>query len=101
MNKKQKITILIAVIIIIACVIIWLVDGGAIFTKTQVLVVKKDPLFGTTYKTWKDQFVFGLLPSGFSLNLASLALTSLSGVVIVVSGILFSIFKKGRNEKSI
>ncbi len=101
MNKKQKITIIVAAIIIAAGITLWLADGTAIFTKTQILVVKKDPLFGTTYKTWKDQFVLGLLPSGFSLTLESLALTSLSGAVIVVSGILFYVFKKGRNEKSI
>lgn len=102
MNKYQKRTIIIGLIIIVAAVIVWLASGGEIFTKTQVLIEKKDALFGTTYKELQDKFVFGLLPSGFSITLASLAVTSLSGIVVVVSGILFFIYKrKGRNETTI
>jgi ABC-type Fe3+ transport system permease subunit len=101
MNKLQKRTILIALLIIVIVFIIWLITGGDIFTKTQVLIEKKDELFGTTYKEWQDKFVFGLLPSGFSLTLDSLSVASLSGVVVVVSGILFFIFKKKEiNEKT-
>lgn len=102
MNKKQQRTILIGLLIIVAAVVIWLLSGEEIFTKTQVLIERKDQLFGTTYKEFQDKFVFGLLPSGFSITLDSLSLTSLSGVVVVISGILFFIFrKKGHNEKSI
>ena len=102
MNKKQQRTILIGLLIIVAAVVIWLLSGQEIFTKTQVLIERKDQLFGTTYKEFQDKFVFGLLPSGFSITLDSLSLTSLSGVVVVISGILFFIFrKKGHNEKSI
>ena len=102
MNKNQKRTIVIGLIIIATVVIIWQASGGDIFTKTQVLIEKKDQLFGTTYKELRDKFVFGLFPSGFSLNLELLAVTSLSGLVVVVSTILFFIFKKKRrNEESI
>jgi hypothetical protein len=101
MNKKQKTTILIGLLIIIVTVIIWLSSGGEIFTKTQVLIEKKDELFGTTYKQWQNKFVFGLLPSGFSLNLDSLALTSLSGIVVAVSGILFFTFRKKKNNEKL
>ena len=102
MNKKQQRTILIGLLIIVAAVVIWLLSGEEIFTKTQVLIERKDQLFGTTYKEFQDKFVFGLLPSGFSITLDSLSLTSLSGIVVVISGILFFIFrKKGHNEKSI
>ena len=102
MNKYQKRTIIIGVIIIAAVFVAWFASGGEIFTKTQVLIEKKDALFGTTYKELQDKFVFGLLPSGFSFTLASLAVTSLSGIVVVLSGILFFIFKKkGRNETCI
>jgi hypothetical protein len=101
MNKKQKITLVIAGIIVGASIMIWLSSGGEIFTKTRVLIEKKDELFGTAYKQWQDKFVFGLLPSGFSLSLDSLALTSLSGLIIIVSGVLFFIFRKGNDEKSI
>ncbi len=102
MNQNQKKTIIIGLIIIVAAVIIWLFSGGEIFTKTQVLIEKKDELFGTTYKELHNKFVFGLLPSGFSLALESLSVLSLSGLILVISGILFFIFKKkGRNEESI
>ena len=91
MNKKQKRTIIIGLIIITAAVVIWLASGSEIFTKTQVLIEKKDELFGTTYKEWQNKFIWGL---DFTLVI--------SGVTALVSGILFFIFKKkGRNEKSI
>jgi hypothetical protein len=91
MNKNQKRTIIIGVIIIIVAVIIWITSGGEIFTKTQVLIEKKDALFGTTYKEWQNKFIWGL-----DLTLI------VSGVTVLVSGILFFIFKKkGRNEKTI
>ena len=102
MNKYQKRTIIVGLIIIVAAVIFWLASGGEIFTKTQVLIEKKDALFGTTYNELQNKFVFGLLPSGFSFALESLAVISLSSVVVVISGILFFIFKrKGRNETTI
>lgn len=59
-NSAQKKTLVIGVIIIVAAILVWVGFGGEIFTKTQVLVEKKDELFGTTYKEWKDQFVLGL-----------------------------------------
>ena len=63
---------------------------------------KKVALFGTTYRELQDKFIFGLLPSGLSFTLESLAVTSLSSIVVVLSGILFFIFKrKGKNETSI
>lgn len=101
-NRKQKVTFVIAGVIILICVIIWLTSGGEIFTKTQVLVEKKDELFGTTYKELHDKFVFGLFPSGFSLTLELLSVTSLIGVIVAASGILFLFFKKKeKNDKII
>ena len=91
MNKRQKRTIIIGLIIIAAAVIIWLVSGGGIFTKTQVLIEKKDALFGTTYKEWQNKFIWGLY-----LTLI------ISGITVLVSGVLFFIFKKkGNNENTI
>ncbi|MEJ2614916.1 MAG: hypothetical protein P8Z35_08160, partial [Ignavibacteriaceae bacterium] len=84
MNKYQKRTILVGLIIVAAAVVVWLASGGEIFTKTQVLIENKDALFGTTYKELQDKFIFGLLPSGFSFTLESLAVTSLSGIVVVL-----------------
>jgi len=59
-NKRQKRTFIIGLLLIAAALLIWLGFGAEIFTKTQVLVEKKDELFGTSYKEWKDQFILGL-----------------------------------------
>ncbi|MCG6960506.1 hypothetical protein LJE82_11505, partial [bacterium BMS3Abin03] len=60
MNNKQKIVVIIGAVLIIAALIVWLSNGSEVFTKTQVLVEKKDELFGTTYKEWQDKLVIGL-----------------------------------------
>jgi hypothetical protein len=59
-NKKQKITIIIGLLLVTAALLIWIGFGGEIFTKSQVLVEKQDELMGTSIKEWKDQFVLGL-----------------------------------------
>ena len=86
MNKKQKIVLIIGAVLIIAAFILWAAHGGEILTKNQVLIEKQDELFGTTYKEWKDKFVLGLDYAG-----------GFSGVVALISGILFIVF---RNKKS-
>ena len=83
MNKKQKITILAGLLVIIAVFVVWLSYGGDLFTKTQVLIEKKDELFGTTYKEWKDEFIWGL---DYTLYI--------TGATVVVCGILFFVFRK-------
>jgi hypothetical protein len=83
MNKKQKITILAGLLVIITVFIVWLSYGGDLFTKTQVLIEKKDELFGTTYKEWKDQFIWGL---DYTLYV--------TGATVVICGILFFVFRK-------
>ncbi len=85
MNKKQKITIIAGVAVIIIALTIWLADGTFVFTQTKVLVEKTDPLFGTTYKEWKNQFIWGL-----DLTLIVAAIS------ILISGILFFVFKPKR-----
>lgn len=59
-NSKQKKILIVGLLLSLAALIIWLGLGAEIFTKTQVLVEKKDDLLGTTYKEWKDQFILGL-----------------------------------------
>jgi hypothetical protein len=86
MNKKQKIILILGAVLIISALIIWVAHGGEIFTKNQVLIEKQDELFGTTYKEWEDKFVLGLDYAG-----------GFSGIVAVISGVLFFIF---RNKKS-
>jgi hypothetical protein len=83
MNKKQKITLIAGLLIIAAAFIVWLSYGGELFTKTQVLIEKKDELFGTTYKEWKDQFIWGL---DYTLYV--------TGATVFVCGILFFFFRK-------
>lgn len=87
MNRKQKIIVSAAVIIIFATLIIWLAYGGELFTKNQVLVEKKDELFGTTYKVWENKFIWGL-----DLSLL------ISSITVIITGIFYFIFRKREKE---
>ncbi|MFA3783355.1 hypothetical protein ABRY23_09860 [Melioribacteraceae bacterium 4301-Me] len=87
MNKKQKIIVYIAIIIIIASLAIWLASGGEVFTKNQVLVEKKDELFGTTYKVWENKFIWGL-----DLSLL------ISGVTVITAAILYFVLRNKSKE---
>lgn len=87
MNEKQKTVLLIATSLITGFVAVWLFTGGEIFSKSQVLVEKTDPLFGTTYSEWQDKFILGL-------DYTALA----SAIVGTVSGILIYLFKTKRKE---
>ncbi len=86
-NKKQKYTILGCLSIIILVFIIWIINGSYVFTQTQVLISKKDPLFGTTYKVWKNKFIWGLD--------LTLVITALS---IILSTVLIFVFKNKGKE---
>lgn len=59
-NKKQKRTVLVSILLIIIALIIWQIFGGEIFTKTEVLIKKYDELLGTSYKEWQEKFILGL-----------------------------------------
>ena len=83
MNKKQKITLLVGLIIIALAFIVWLYYGGELFTKTQVLIEKKDELFGTTYKEWQNKFIWGLDYTMY-----------ISGATVAVCTVLFFVFRK-------
>ena len=82
MNQKQKVTLLVCLLIIIMSFIIWIANGAEVFTKTQVLIEKKDELFGTTYKEWKDQFILGLDLTG-----------AITGFIVITGSLLFWIFR--------
>ncbi|MCH7722941.1 MAG: hypothetical protein IIC76_06315 [Bacteroidetes bacterium] len=82
MNKKQKITLVVGFILVISALLLWLAHGGDIFTKTEVLIEKKDELFDTTYKEWEDKIVVGLDYAG-----------SFSALVVVVTGVFFFLFR--------
>lgn len=85
MNEKQKTILITSVSIIAGFIAVWLFTGGEVFSKSQVLIEKSDPLFGTTYKEWQDKFILGL-------DYTALA----SGIVGAVSGILIYLFKTKR-----
>ena len=87
MNRKQKITLIIVLSVIVISLIVWQLYGGELFTKSQVLVEKKDELFGWTQKEWVDKFVWGL-----DLSLL------ISGVSAVVGGIFYYIFRSKKSE---
>jgi hypothetical protein len=61
MNSRQKKILIIVAVIVSVSIIVWLVSGGEIFTKTQILVEKKDDLFpDMIQKEWVDKFIWGL-----------------------------------------
>lgn len=78
LNRNQKKTFTIGLLLIAAAFLVWLGFGAEIFTKTQVLVEKQDELLGTSYKEWKDQFVLGL---DYTLGLTGFII--LSSLIII------------------
>jgi len=87
MNKKQKITLAVGLVLIISALVVWLAHGGEIFTKTQVLVEKKDELFGTTYNEWQDKIILGLDYAG-----------GFSAAVAVITAVLIFIFRNKNKD---
>ena len=71
--------------IILIAFIIWIASGSYVFTQTQVLIERKDALFGTTYRVWENKFIWGL-----DLTLI------VSAASVVIFGLLFFIFKEKR-----
>ena len=101
MNKNQKLVLISGILIIVIAVIVWIFQGAEIFTKTQILIDKTtdlDRMLGVENKEFVDQFVFGLLPSGFSSIIEILSLTTVSGMIAIISGVLLFILKNKRRE---
>ncbi|MCL6099379.1 MAG: hypothetical protein M1391_12470 [Bacteroidetes bacterium] len=90
MNKKQKTVLVTGSIVVVATLIVWLAYGGEIFTKTQVLVEKKDELFGWTDKQWVNKFVWGL-----DLSLL------ISAITAVISAALLFIFRSKKKSSEL
>jgi len=83
MNLKQKRTLIVAAVKIVAFLIIWIAYGGHIFTRTQVLIEKKDELFpDIVQKEWVNNFIWGL-----DLSLV------LSVITIFIGSFLFYLFR--------
>jgi len=101
MNKNQKYVITIGIFLIAITLIFWYSQGAEVFTKTQVLVDKTtdlDRMLGVENKQYVDQYVFGLFPSGMTSLAELISAASISGLVIVLSGILIYLFRNKRKE---
>jgi len=87
MNRKQKRAFYSGLIVIVLALLVWFFNGAEIFTKTQMLVEKKDELFGTTYNEWQNTFRLGL---DYVLGISFLS--------FITSSILIYLFKNKRKE---
>lgn len=90
MNKRQKNIIMISAFLIIAAFIIWMLFGGEIFTKTQVLVDAQTDLekeLGITHQTWEDKFILGL---DYTL--------AFSGLIVLAGGIATFLTRTKKNK---
>ena len=93
MNNKQQKTLFVGGIIVILSLIIWLISGGEIVTKTQVPVEVQSELekqLGVSGTEWKNTFIWGL-----DLTLL------ISGVTSIICGILFLKFKKEKTNSEL
>ncbi|MDP2362291.1 MAG: hypothetical protein Q8M94_00825 [Ignavibacteria bacterium] len=101
MNKNQKYVMTIGIILIALAIIYWYAQGAQVFTKSQVLVDKTtdlDRMLGVVNKQYVDKFIFGLFPSGMASLAEIISVASLSGFLIVISGILFYLFRNKKKE---
>lgn len=90
MNKKQKLVLMIGIILILLLLTYWYSQGAEIFTKTQVLVdntSELDRMLGIENKQFVDKFVLGFDYVGI-----------ISLGIVVITGILIYIFKNKRKE---
>ena len=88
MNTKQKYIILVALVLIAAALIWWFASGGEILSKDGIWVEKEmtelDKALGLEpQKEYQEKFILGLLPHT----------AVFSGIVVVLSTILFFTFK--------
>ncbi len=87
MNRKQKIILVSFGFVALGAILIWISYGGEIFTKTQVLIEKKDELFGWSQKEWINKFIWGLDLSGALIFASAL-----------ISGILLFIYRSKKDS---
>lgn len=101
MNKSQKNTLALGIILLIITFTYWYIQGAEIFTKTQVLVDKTtelDKMLGVKNEQWVDKFVFGFFPSGMSSLLEMFSTASIGGAIVIITGILFYLFRNKKKE---
>lgn len=91
MNKKQKTIFTVGAVIIASSIIVWLSSGGEIFTKTQVLVEKKDELFPDMVdRQWVNKFIWGLDLSGV-----------ISLITVVLCGFFYFLFRDKKKSSEL
>ncbi len=90
MNKRQKIILIVGLVLIGSALVVWLAHGAEIFTKTQVLIEKYDELFGYTYNEWVDKIIIGLDYAG-----------SFSAIVALITVVLLFVFKDKKRGKQV
>jgi hypothetical protein len=94
MNSKQKYIIVVALILIAAVLIWWIGSGGEILSKDGIWIEKPmtelDKALGSKPQLeFKEQFTLGLIPH----------VTVFSGVVGLISALLFFIFKTKKTKE--
>jgi hypothetical protein len=106
MNNKQKQVVIIGIILILITAVIWMLEGGDFFTKTKILVEKEttelDKMLGIPpQKEYQDSFVFGLVPPGLTATVEMISVATISGLIAVISGVLFFKFKTKKPKETI
>jgi uncharacterized membrane protein YphA (DoxX/SURF4 family) len=94
MNTKQKYVVLVALVLIAAVLIWWFASGTEILSKDGIWVEQEmselDKALGLEpQKEYQEKFIIGLLPHT----------AAFSGIVIVISAILFFIFKTKKTKE--
>lgn len=95
MNNNQKIVLFIALILIIGVFIWWLASGGEVLSKDGIWIEKEmtelDIALGLKPELeFQEKFILGLLPHT----------AVFTGVVVVISGILFFMLKTKKNKET-
>ena len=91
MNKKQKLVLTAGFAIIASSIVTWILYGCRIFTKTQVLIEKKDELFpDIVQREWVDKFIWGLDLSGI-----------ISAVTVIICALLFFLNRTKNNQSQV
>ena len=104
MNSRQKLVLTIAAVLIVSVFIIWLAGGGEVFTKTKVWVDRTselDKMLGIEVGEWEDKFIFGLVPPGLTATLEMISTSTLSGLILVVTGVLFFLFRIKKQKETL
>jgi hypothetical protein len=92
MNSRQKLVLIIAVVLIVLVFVIWLAGGAEVFTKTRVWVdntSELDRMLGIEVGEWQDKFIFGLVPPGLTATFEMVSTSTLAGLILLVTGVLF------------